>query len=63
MVVVAVVAVLATALVVQFGGSIRRAEDARVIALTHQVRTAIVAYEADTGSFAGLPHWQSPRDT
>jgi prepilin-type N-terminal cleavage/methylation domain-containing protein len=46
MVVVAVVAVLATALVVQFGGSIRRAEDARVIMLVDQIAKAATAFEA-----------------
>jgi prepilin-type N-terminal cleavage/methylation domain-containing protein len=55
LVVVAIVAILATTLLVQFGRSRQQAEDARAIALANQVRVAFVAYEASTGSFAGLP--------
>jgi prepilin-type N-terminal cleavage/methylation domain-containing protein len=63
LVVVAIVAILGATLLVQFGRSRQQADDARAIALAHQLRMAIVAYEVDTGSFAGLPHWLWPADT
>jgi prepilin-type N-terminal cleavage/methylation domain-containing protein len=69
MVVVAIVAILATLLLAQFGAARRHAEDARVIALADQVRKGIAAYVARTGSTDGLPYachataWNSLRST
>jgi prepilin-type N-terminal cleavage/methylation domain-containing protein len=57
MVVVAIVAILATLLLAQFGAARRHAEDGRAIALADQLRKAVAAYVGRTGSTAGLPWW------